>query len=104
MGVQSIYNSQQPGYISGVFPNPEIAFDSFGEPQPNLVAIQPPASADALFIPFVVSLSGLQTDVNLINLSDQTVTLRGQLFDGSSSQPVATSLIKIGRASCRERV
>src|SRR3989454_121112 len=93
IAVQTVFNSPQPGYISGVFSNPVIAFESFGETQPNLVAIQPPASADALFIPFVVSLSGLQTDVNLINLSDQTVTLKAQLFTGAGSQPASTSLI-----------
>ena len=93
IAVQTVFNSPRSGYISGVFSNPVIAFESFGETQPNLVAIQPPASADALFIPFVVSLSGLQTDVNLINLSDQTVTLKAQLFTGTGSQPAATSLI-----------
>src|SRR3989454_7596952 len=93
IAVQTVFNSPRSGYISGVFSNPVIAFESFGESKPNLVAIQPPASADALFIPFVVSLSGLQTDVNLINLSDQTVTLKAQLFTGTGSQPAATSLI-----------
>ena len=93
IAVQTVFNSPRSGYISGVFSNPVIAFESFGETQPNLVAIQPPASADALFVPFVVSLSGLQTDVNLINLSDQTVTLKAQLFTGTGSQPAATSLI-----------
>src|SRR5213593_3310371 len=93
IAVQTVFNSPRSGYISGVFSNPVIAFESFGETQPNLVAIQPPASADALFIPFVVSLSGLQTDVNLINLSDQTVTLKAQLFGATGSQPASASLI-----------
>src|SRR5262249_4237297 len=65
----------------------------FGNNKPSLVAIQPPAAADALFIPFIVSSNGLQTDVNLINLSDQSVTLKGQLFAGTTSQPAATVLI-----------
>ena len=93
IAVQTVFNSPRSGYISAVFSNPVIAFESFGETKPNLVAIQPPASANALFIPFVVSSSGLQTDVNLINLSDQTVTLKAQLFNGASSQPTSTSLI-----------
>ena len=93
IGVGNVFNSSLSGYISGVFSNPIIAFESFGQDKPNLVAIQPPAAANALFIPFVVSVSGLQTDVNLINLSDQTVTLKGQLFTGNSPQPAATAEI-----------
>ena len=93
VAVQTAFNSPPSGYISAVFSNPVIAFESFGETKPNLVAIQPPASANPLFIPFVVSLSGLQTDVDLINLSDQTVTLKAQLFGATGSQPASASLI-----------
>src|SRR5262249_8883912 len=90
---QSVFNSPPSGYISGIFSNPVIAFESFGNNKRNLVAIQPPAAANALFIPFIASSNGLQTDINLINLSDQAVTLTGQLFAGTSSQPAATALI-----------
>src|ERR1041385_1736430 len=80
----------QSGYASAVFSNPVVAYESFG--QSNVVAIQPPASEPALFVPFTAGGSSFQTDVNLINLSDQTVTLKATLFTGSGSQAAAASI------------
>src|SRR5438093_1480160 len=81
----------QSGYATAVFSNPVVAFESFG--QTNLVAVQPPAADAALFIPFTAGGNGLQTDVNLINLSDQTVALKAQLFAGTGPQASSTSII-----------
>ena len=81
----------QSGYATAVFSNPVVAFESFG--QTNLIAVQPPAADAALFIPFTAGGDGLQTDVNLINLSDQTVVLKAQLFTGTGPQASSTSLI-----------
>src|ERR1051326_1553474 len=80
----------QSGYATAVFSNPVVAYESFG--QTNAVVIQPPASEGALFVPFTAGGSSFQTDVNLINLSDQTVTLKATLFTGNGSQ-AGSSLI-----------
>ena len=81
----------QSGYASAVFSNSVIAFESFG--QGNLLAVQPPASEASLFIPFIAGGSSFQTDVNLINLSDQSVVLKAELFTGSGSQVGSTQSI-----------
>jgi hypothetical protein len=57
------------------------------------VAIQPPAADSSLIIPFIAGGSSFQTDVNLINLSDQTVAMLAQLFSGSGTQVGSTQTI-----------
>ena len=98
VALQSALNmTLQRGYASAVFSDSVIAFESFGEgKQPNLFAIQPPASVETLFIPFTAGGTSFQTDVNLVNVSDQTVTLTATLFTGSGSQSGFAKAITMG--------
>ena len=57
-----------------------------------MVAIQPPASVNSLFVPFFAVGNGFQTDVNLLNESDDTVTLKAQLFNGTGA-PVQPNVL-----------
>jgi hypothetical protein len=95
LAVQTVFNTTpQSGYVSAVFSNSIVAFEQFGEANMlNLMAVQPAASEAAQFIPLVVGGIGFQTDVNLINLSDQIVALSAKLFTGSGSQVGSTQLI-----------
>ena len=83
----SAFNNPAGGYVFGNFTNPVVAFESFGDSNALTVsALRPPASAASLFIPFFAVGNGFQTDVNLINVSGETVTLKAQLFDAAGSQ------------------
>ena len=94
LGLVTIPELPLAGYVFASFSNPVIAFESFGESNAlNVVAIQPPAAVGALFIPFFVAGNGFQTDVNLINESLDTVTLKAQLFDGTGTQAGSNVLI-----------
>src|SRR5262249_23226916 len=84
VNVASIFASPSAGYISGNFSSPVITDESFGDSTNlNLLAIQPPAGVAVLYVPFSVVGNGFQTDVNLVNVSNDTVTLKGQLYNGS---------------------
>jgi hypothetical protein len=96
IAVQTAFGSANPqsGYASAVFSNQVAAFESFGTGNAlNLTAIQPTASEASLFIPFIAGGSSFQTDVNLINLSDQIVALQAELFTGNGTQVGSTQLI-----------
>ena len=93
VALQSVFNSPQSGYVSATFSDAIVAFESFGTG--NLLAVQPPASTDALFIPFTAGGNGFQTDTNLINLSDQSVTLKAALFTGNGTQVGTTQSITL---------
>src|SRR5207253_1249092 len=78
------FNNPSRGYVSGDFSGPVAAFESFGDSTVlNAVALQPGAGVPSLYVPLSVVGNGFQTDVNLINVSDVTVTLRGQLYNGT---------------------
>jgi hypothetical protein len=88
LSIQAVFGSvSQSGYASAVFSSPVIAYESFGAN--NLEAVQPPASGPSVLIPFVAGGSSFQTNVNLINLSGQTVTLNAQLFTAAGSSSAA---------------
>jgi hypothetical protein len=85
LALGSTFNNSS-GYMSGDFPAPVIAFESFGDANTlNLLAMQPPAAVASLYAPISVNGNGFQTDVNLVNLSDGTITLRGQLYNGTGA-------------------
>jgi hypothetical protein len=91
LAVASIFASPSTGYISGDFSSPVIADESFGDSTNlNLLAIQPPAGVAVLYAPLSVVGNGFQTDVNLINVSNDSVILRGQLYNaiGTAVGPV----------------
>ena len=98
IAVQSAFNTTpQSGYATAVFSDSIIPFETFGEGNfLNLFAVQPPASVGTLFIPFTAGGASFQTDVNLINVSDQTVTLTAKLLTGSGTQSGSTQLITMG--------
>jgi hypothetical protein len=84
--IGTTFNNPSTGYVFGSFSNPVVAFESFGEGNPlNMLAIQPPASVSSLFIPFFADGNGFQTDVNLLNESDDTVPLKAQQFNGTGA-------------------
>ncbi|HYR89108.1 MAG TPA: DUF5719 family protein [Terriglobia bacterium] len=90
----SVFNNPSQGYVSASFSNSVVAFESFGNTSTlNLLAIQPPAGVSSLFVPFFAVGNGFQTDINLLNLSDDTVTLTARLFDGTGSPVGANVLI-----------
>ena len=95
LSIQTTFNTTpQSGYVSAVFSSPVAAFESFGGGSAlNQMAVQPPASQGSLFIPFIAGGSSFQTDVNLINLSDQIVAVQAELFTGSGTQVGSTQLI-----------
>ena len=76
-------SSSLSGYASAVFSSPVAAYESLGAN--NLQAVQPPASGPSVFIPFVAGGNSFKTDINLINLSAQTVTLNARLFTAGGS-------------------
>ena len=78
------FNTPSRGYVSGDFSAAVIADESFGDSTNlNLLAIQPPAGVAVLYVPLSVVGNGFQTDVNLVNISNDNVTLKGQLYNGS---------------------
>ena len=77
----------QSGYASVIFSSPVVAYESFR--QNNQQMIQPPSSGPSVFVPFIAGGSSFRTNVNLINLSNQPVTLNAQLFSANGSQLAA---------------
>jgi hypothetical protein len=90
----SVFNNPASGYVFASFSIPVIAFESFGDNNAlNMLGIQPGASVGSLYIPFFAVGNGFETDVNLINTSDETVTLKAQLFDSAGSPGTSVSII-----------
>jgi hypothetical protein len=83
----------QSGYATLAFSDAVIAFESFSPS--NLMAVTPPAEQGGLFIPFVAGGNGFQTDANVVNTSDQTITLQAKLFTASGSQAGSTQSITL---------
>ena len=50
-----------------------------------MLAIEPPAAVNSLYIPFFAVGNGFQTDINLLNISDQTVTIQAQMFNSAGA-------------------
>ena len=62
-------------------------FESFGEINTlNLLPIQSETNTGLIFIPFFVNGNGFQTDINLINASNDLVTLTAEVFDPDGSR------------------
>jgi len=84
--VAATFASPSSGYISGDFSLPVIADESFGDSTNlNLLAIQPPAVVAVLYAPLSVVGNGFQTDINLINVSTDSVMLRAQLYNATGT-------------------
>src|SRR6266850_2568392 len=88
------FNNPASGYVFASFSLPVIPFESFGDSNTlNMLGIQPGASVASLYIPFFAVGNGFDTDVNLINTSDETVTLRAQVFDSAGSPGTSASIV-----------
>jgi hypothetical protein len=75
------FNNPQTGNVLGSFTNAVVAFESFGDNRTlNMVAVEPSLPVGTLFVPFLAVGNGFQTDISLINVSDETVALRAQAF------------------------
>jgi hypothetical protein len=76
------------GQVTGNFSGPVVAFESFGNAAStlNFVPAQVPAGLPALYVPFFATGGGYETDLNIINSSDQAVTLTAQIFDSGGGQ------------------
>lgn len=87
--IQELFGVQSDGQIRGSFGGPVIALESFGTSSTlNFVAAQVPVGLPSLYVPFFASGGGYETDLNVINSSDQAVTLSAKLVDSQGS-PVA---------------
>lgn len=80
------FNAPSEGYVFGSFSSPVVAFESFGENTLNMLALQPASAVNALYLPFFAVGNGFDTDINLLNVSEDTVQLRGQLFNGTGQR------------------
>jgi len=88
------FNNPASGYVFASFSLPVIPFESFGDSNTlNMLGIEPGASVASLYIPFFAVGNGFDTDVNLINTSDETVTLRAQVFDSAGSPGTTVSIV-----------
>ena len=91
ISLAATFNNPARGYVVGDFSLPVAVFESFGAGAANMLAIEPPAAVNSLYIPFFAVGNGFQTDINLLNISDQTVTIQAQMFNSagaSSGTPV----------------
>src|SRR5262245_3441124 len=96
VNVAGTFASPSTGYISGDFTSPVITDESFGDSlNLNLLAIQPPAGVAVLYAPLSVVGNGFQTDINLINVSNDSVILRGQLYNATGTAVGPVVLITI---------
>jgi hypothetical protein len=92
----STFSNPASGYVFGSFSGPVVAFESFGENNTlNMLAIEPAAAVRSLFVPFFAVGNGFQTDVNLLNVSEETFTLKAQLFSGTGASIEPNVLITI---------
>jgi len=77
--------------IVGSFPSPIIAFGSFASATTlDSVEAQAPIGSASFYIPFFAVGGGYETDISLINRSEDTVTLTAQLI-GSSGTAVGSA-------------
>jgi hypothetical protein len=83
VSLSTLFNSPTRGYVSGSFTLPVVVFESFGTGASNLLAIEPAAAVSSLYIPFFAVGDGYQTDINLLNVSDQGFTVQAQMFNST---------------------
>jgi uncharacterized protein DUF5719 len=92
--IASAFANPTSGYISGDFSVPVIADESFGDSSNlNLLAIQPPAGVAALYAQLSVVGNGFQTDINLINVSNDNITIKAQLYNSTGAAVGSAVLI-----------
>jgi hypothetical protein len=86
LSLSSVFTNPSAGYVYFTSTSPVVAFESFGENGTlNIVPIEPANGVAALYEPFFAVGNGFQTDLNLINVSEDTVVLRGQIYDGDGA-------------------
>ena len=84
--LQDLFGTTTGAHVTGSFSTSVVAFEHVSGETMDSAAAQAAVGVAALYIPFIASGGGYQTEINLINRSDDTVTVMAQLFD---SQGVA---------------
>jgi hypothetical protein len=80
--LEELFATQTDGQVVGSFASSVIVFESFGNSSElNLLQARPSPGVESLYVPFVSVGGGYETEINLINSSDETVTVSAQLFD-----------------------
>jgi hypothetical protein len=80
--LEELFGTPTDGQVVGNFATSVIVFESFGSSSElNLLEARPSPGVESLYVPFVSVGGGYETEINLINSSDETVTLGVQLFD-----------------------
>src|SRR5207253_2268912 len=86
VSLSAVFSNPARGYVTGTFNVPVVAFESFGTGATNMITVQPAAvGVKSLFVPFFAVGNGFQTEVNLVNVSDQTFAVQAQMFDNAGS-------------------
>jgi len=95
--LSSTFNNPASGYAFAMFSAPVVSYEAFGtgNVMNNIIAIQPAPNNGLLFAPFFAVGNGFQTDLDLVNVSSDLVTLKTQFFDGSGSPTGSAVLITI---------
>lgn len=80
--LQDLFGTSAAGQVSGTFGNAVFVTESFGGANTlNLLAAEAPAEVPALYVPFFATGSGYSTDLSVINMSGEAVSLTAQLYD-----------------------
>ncbi len=84
------------GYVSGTFDQTVIVFKTFGPSASlNAAAVGAPVSAATMFVPYFASGGGYVSEVNIINRSDETVTIIAERRDPAGNSVSPSALITL---------
>lgn len=84
------------GYVVGTFDQSIIVFKTFGPATSlNADAVRAPVSAATMYVPYFASGSGYVSEVNIINRSDDTVTILAERRDPAGNSVSPSSLITL---------
>src|SRR5204863_8645171 len=94
--LQDLFGTSVVGQIIGNFGGSVITVESFGTASTlNYVAAQVPAELPSLYVPFFATGGGYETDLNLINSSDQPVALSAQLINNQGTLVAQAQTVNI---------
>ncbi len=94
--ITDLFGVQEQGQVVGLFGSPVVAFETLvGARELGFIQVRPTPGVESLYVPFVSIGSGYDTDINLVNSSDQNITLTAQLFDGQGARVQNTLLISL---------
>jgi hypothetical protein len=90
--IQEFFGAEADGQLSGSFPGSVIAVESFGSSSLNFISAPVPVGLPSIYVPFFATGGGYETDLYLLNPSEQTVTLTARLLGSTSSGSVALTI------------